>query len=168
MAGRVLIDEPLTIPPSSEAASESVDSKAAAFLVTGFTIVAALIAAVGASPGTVVDRTLKNEPIGKWVAFGSVIVSIALAAAAYNWFARRIGLISSRVTRARQHVVLEHTRDSMMEPLVGNPIFDLRTDLSHNLTGRAGRKTHVRHDSPTCARQGLQSADGRSMSWQEH
>jgi hypothetical protein len=95
MAGGMLIDGPLAIPPApSPTATDAGDNKAIAFLVTGFTVVTALVAAVGASPGTVVDRALKNEPVGMTISFGLVILSIGLAVAAYNWPKHRVGLVA--------------------------------------------------------------------------
>lgn len=57
--------------------------KAIAWLVASFSVVTALIAAVGAAPGSVVDRVLKNDPIPIFVAFVLAIASVAVAVFAY-------------------------------------------------------------------------------------
>jgi len=55
--------------------------------------VTALISAFGAAPGTVVDRTLNNHPVGMLVAFLAAAASIGFALAAYVWNRHRLGLV---------------------------------------------------------------------------
>jgi hypothetical protein len=62
---------------------EQPEQKAVAWLIASFSLVTALLAAVGAAPGSVVDRVLKNESDGMFLAFTLAILAIVVAVLAY-------------------------------------------------------------------------------------